>query len=29
MSNSKEAVDELVINPPFDPEAGDTAAAAL
>ncbi|RZV06588.1 hypothetical protein BDK88_3606 [Natrinema hispanicum] len=28
MSNSKEAADEFVINLPFDPEAGDTAAAA-
>jgi len=28
MSNSKEAVDELVINFPFDPETGDTVAAA-
>jgi len=28
MANSRVAVDELVINLPFDPEAGDTAAAA-
>ena len=28
MSNSKEAADEPVINLPFDPEVGDTAAVA-
>jgi len=28
MSNLREAVGELVINLPFDPEAGDTAAVA-